>query len=242
MQNIAVEDGFITFCCHFRYLGSFISFSLCDDYDIKKRVTSATQSMGALKNVCNSPHLDIWSKYLLFHAIPMNLLLWGCETQSMRKASSNKHEVFLHWSIWRILRISMFRVKEEQIHNAHIRRMFYDIPHVGNMIAARQLAFLGKTVRGPHNHPAQQMLTACCENVPRVGRPFLHNKDYIVKNLCLLFANVPEVTINDYSSLKNWIQEVLDKKYWNDLIECLLNRKATIPPHPNEWPRPKRSP
>jgi hypothetical protein len=75
--------------------------------------------------------------------------------------------------------------------------MFYDIPHVGNMIAARQLDFLGKTVRGPHDCPAQQMLTACCDNVQQVGRPFFYNKDYIVKNLRLLFANVPKVTINN---------------------------------------------
>ncbi len=101
--------------------------------------------------------------------------------------------------------------------------MFYDIPCVGNMIAARQLNFLGKTVCGPHDRPAQQMLTACCDNVCRVGRPFLHNKNYIVKNLCLLFASVPEVTIDDYGSLKNWIQEALNKKYWNDLFECLLD-------------------
>ena len=113
MQTIAVEDGFVTFCHRFKYLGSFVSFSLCDDYDIKKHVTSTTQSMGALKNVWDSPHLDIWSKYLLFRAIPMNLLLWGCETLSMRKALSNKLEVFLHRSIWRILCILMFRVKEE---------------------------------------------------------------------------------------------------------------------------------
>ncbi len=98
-QPIQVEDGYVTFCRHFKYLRSFISFGLCDDYDIKKQVTAATQSMGALKNIWDSPHLDIWSKYLLFRAIPMNLLLWGCETRSMRKALSNKLEVFLHWNI-----------------------------------------------------------------------------------------------------------------------------------------------
>ncbi len=107
MQTMAVEDGFVTFCRHFKYLGSFVFFSLCDDYNIKKRITAATQSMGVLKNVWGSPHLNIWSKYLLFRAIPMNLLLWGCETWLMRKALSNKLEVFLHWSIWRILCISL---------------------------------------------------------------------------------------------------------------------------------------
>jgi hypothetical protein len=107
-QPIQVEDGYVTFCCHFKYLGSFISFGLCDDYNIEKQVTAATQSMGALKTVWDSPHLDIWSKYLLFRAIPMNLLLWGCETWLIRKALSNKLEVFLHRNIWRILCISMF--------------------------------------------------------------------------------------------------------------------------------------
>jgi hypothetical protein len=83
--------------------------------------------------------------------------------------------------------------------------MFYDIPHVSNMIAARQLNFTGKTVRGPFDRPAQQMLTACCDNTRRVGRPFLHNKDFIVRNLRLLFANIPEVTIDNYSFLRGWI-------------------------------------
>jgi hypothetical protein len=72
---ITVGDGFVSFCHHFKYIGSFVSFSLCDDYDIEQCVTAATQSMGDLKNVWNSPHLDIWSKYLLFCAIPMNLLM-----------------------------------------------------------------------------------------------------------------------------------------------------------------------
>ena len=114
--------------------------------------------------------------------------------------------------------------------------MFYDIPCGGNMIAASQHDFLGKTIQGPHNRPAQQMLRACYDKVRRIGHPFLHSKDYIVKYLRLLFLNVPEVNIDDFGSLKNWIQEAKDKKYWGNLIECLLDRQATIPLYPDEWP------
>lgn len=71
---------------------------------------------------------------------------------------------------------------EERIRNEHVRRMFYGIPHVDNMIAAHQLDFLGKTARGQHYRPAQQMPTSCCDIVRQIERPFLHNKDYIVKN------------------------------------------------------------
>ena len=58
-QPIEVHDGFVTYCQHFKYLGSFVSFSLSNDHDIKKCVTTATRSMGALKYVWDSPHLDI---------------------------------------------------------------------------------------------------------------------------------------------------------------------------------------
>ncbi len=114
-RPITVGDGFVSLCRHFKYLGSFLSFSLCDDYDIGRRVTAATQTMGALKNDWNSPHLDIWSKYLLFCAIPMNLLLWGCETWTMRKSLSNKPEVFLHQKVQCILQVTLTRVREEGI-------------------------------------------------------------------------------------------------------------------------------
>ena len=82
--------------------------------------------------------------------------------------------------------------------------MFYNIPRVSNMIAVRQMDFIGKIIRAPSDPPAQQMLTACCDNIRPVGCPYLHSTDYIIKNLRLLFASVPEVTIDDFGSLKSW--------------------------------------
>ncbi len=135
-QPINIDEGYVTFCWHFKYLGSYISFGLTDDYDIGQQLTAANQSMGASKSMWDSPHLEIWSKYLLFCAIPMNILLWGCETWSMQKSLLDKLEVFLHCNICRILQVLMFKVKEERIKNEHVRCMFYDIPRVRNMIAA----------------------------------------------------------------------------------------------------------
>jgi hypothetical protein len=48
---IAVDNGQITFYRHVKYLGSWISYNLRDDFDINKQLTSATQLMGALKTV-----------------------------------------------------------------------------------------------------------------------------------------------------------------------------------------------
>jgi len=94
--------------------------------------------MGTLKEVwrIHTSNLDTYSKYLLFRAIPMNFLLWGCEDWSLRQDLLRQLEVFLHRSIHRILHISITQVQEERIQNDKIRRLFYDIPCVINMIAA----------------------------------------------------------------------------------------------------------
>jgi len=63
--------------------------------------------------------------------------------------------------------------------------------------------------------------------------------NYIIKNLHLLFANVPEVTINDFGSLKSWIQEALHKKYWTQLADWLTNQHSSLPSRPDDWPRPR---
>ena len=119
--------------------------------------------MGKLKEVWRNPHLDAYNKYLLFRAIPMNLLLWGAETWTLRKSQLDKLEVFLHRSIRRILQISMSTVREQRLNNDNdkVRRMFYSIPCIRNMIIARQMDFDGKMIRGPPDRPSRNMITAC---------------------------------------------------------------------------------
>ena len=79
-------------------------------------------------------------------------------------------------------------------------------------------------MRAPPDRPAQRILTAAsCDNTHLVGRPFFHNKDHIMKNLRLLFSEVPEFTINDFGSLKLWIREASDAAYWTQLVKCLTD-------------------
>jgi hypothetical protein len=138
-------------------------------------------------------------------------------------------EVFLHCSIRQILHISLVQVQEHHICNEKIRQMFYDIPCVVNMIAARQLGFLGKVVQGPHESPARWMLTACCQHKRKCKCPYLHSKDVIVQNLRPLFAQIPEVVIDNYGSVKDWFKEASHESYWTVLVRCLLDKQAPLP-------------
>jgi hypothetical protein len=142
--NFPVTDGFVSFTQTFCYLGSLINYSLRNGNDITAMIASATAAMGALKEIWHNPHLDIYNKYLLFCAIPMNLLLWGAETWSLCKTQLDQLEIFLYCSIRRILQILMTKVKEDQIRNEKVHKLFYSIQCVRNMIAAHQANLLGK--------------------------------------------------------------------------------------------------
>ena len=72
----------------------------------------------------------------------MNLLLWGAETWLLQKLKLDKLEVFLHGSIRCILQILMTKVQEQHLCNGKVHDMFYSIPCVRNMIAARQMDFV----------------------------------------------------------------------------------------------------
>ncbi len=131
---------------------------------------------------------------------------------------------------------------EGWIRNTKIRDIFYDIPDVEHMIAARQLDFIGKAIRGPHDWLSRCMITACCKLQRRVGRPQTHTKNTMVQNLQLLFKNVPTTTIDRYDGSKDWINEASDEKYWTALVQCLLHSDAPLPERPPTWgPTPGRS-
>ena len=153
----------------------------------------------------------------------MNLLLWEAEPWSLRKSQLDKLEVFLHCSIRRILQISMSTVREQQLHNDKVRQMFYSIPCVRNMIAVWQMVFVGKLIRGPPDRPSCNMITACCDHKRRVGCPQTTGKNFMVEILCLLFQDVPTVTIDRYGSLRSWIHEASNKMYWCQLVKRLLH-------------------
>ena len=75
--------GVITFTKHFKYLGGYCSYSLKDDYDVNERLSQASSAMGVLNTFWADAAVDDYSKYLIFRAIPCNLLLWGCESWAL---------------------------------------------------------------------------------------------------------------------------------------------------------------
>jgi len=89
------------------------------------------------------------------------------------------------------------------------------------------------------------MITSCCTNLGcnetrRDGRPQMTEKNNIVKNLLLLFKDIPLKRIDQYGSIKHWLKhwthEASNEKYWNQLIKRLTHHPETpLLERPEEW-------
>ena len=84
-KDIIDDFGFITLTREFKYLGSIISYNVDDYSDISLRIKKANQAMGVLKFFWDSENIDKSAKVQIYLAIPINLLLWGCQTWALTK-------------------------------------------------------------------------------------------------------------------------------------------------------------
>ena len=157
--------------------------------------------------------MDIKSKYLIFTAIPCNLLIGGSESWDLLTSLLSKLEVFLHRSVRRILVIKMTEVKEERIRNAEVTERFFNTPNIQNQIAKRQLTFIGKVVRNLDLQLPTKLLTAWCNHKQKRGGVLHSNRKYILQNIALILPCIGKTGI-----MSKWVHYALDNGYWKYLI------------------------
>ena len=132
--NIPVAQGHVSFTDSFRYLGTLITTDLKEDKEIKTRITKATQSMGALCDFFRNKDLDLRTKLLIYLAIPVKNVLWGCDSWGCTQVHTDRLNAFHHKSIRSILGIDMHQVKEERIKNEKVREMFFNMRPMDDII------------------------------------------------------------------------------------------------------------
>eukprot|EP00956_Cyclotella_meneghiniana_P016926 scaffold27205_cov37-Cyclotella_meneghiniana.AAC.1 len=155
------------------------------------------------------------------------------------------------------------KVREEEITNQQIRKMFHNLPDARSLIAAHTLKFVGKNLRHPDpNHTPKLLLTAWINNKRPCRGVLTTNKKSIQKALQTLysansatdpFRGAP-CPIDNKGSFGLWLDDALDKDKWEWLIDCQLrkphlkinqpnsrrrnNNDENIPPPPPPSPRP----
>ena len=145
--------------------------------------------MGMLKHVWENTHIDLYSKYPFFVAMPLNLLLWGCENWAIKRTLYKDLDIFIHQSIRHIIGIGILQVKDERISNKKLRKIFYNILDASRLNAVKQLNFIGKIVRREDSFFPKQLLTAWVNNKRKRGGVLTTNRKSIVNALELLYPD-----------------------------------------------------
>ena len=223
LENIQVEQGFVSFTNCFKYLGSIISSNLNDEIDIDARISQANKAMGALRGYFRCPQVNLHSKRLIYLAIPINLVLWGVESWALTERCYKKLQVFHTRSIRSILQINMTQVEEERITNHQILKRI-DIPSMENIIAKRQLKWLGKIARMEESRLPIKMLS-CWLPTPRPAhKPHTTNRNSLVRSLQILDPNISKQGI-----LAEWFPSAQNEEEWNQRIENIFVNEKEPP-------------
>ena len=230
-DSVKVAYGYVTFCHHFKYLSTWVSYYLRDDYNTTKRVAAANTTMGSLGKFRDDPHVNMYLKYMVFRSIPCNLLLWGCKSWTLRQSLLNTLDVFLHHNNRQILGINVTKVRDMRINNISIRIMFYNIPCIRNQVVLQQLSYVGKIFQHKDSHVPTRLLTAWSNYPRKHGRPLLTNKMSLARKLQIIVLDV-----YDTGSLLRWVFHALDTGQWHNLLATLKHTTNMRPYGPPNTP------
>ena len=133
----------MSFCERFKYLGSWITYDLSDDFDVNCRINAARQQFYAWRlGIFQNRDMPLEIRVKFYKAVIVNTLLWGCETWGMTARHRRQLESFHHTCLRSILRIS----RMQRISNSEIRERA-NISTMRDMYELRRARYLHKIAR-----------------------------------------------------------------------------------------------
>jgi hypothetical protein len=128
------SDGMhrIEYTDEFKYLGCILTPDLLDNKEILKRIKQAKAQIALLDNLFKSKACT-WVKKLVFQSIPVNTLLFGCETWTLTESNKKKLSSAYHDGLRKVLGLRMSTVEKYRIRNEHVRNKL-GVPHILDIV------------------------------------------------------------------------------------------------------------
>ena len=127
----------------FKYLGSMINATGESSEEIRNRISSAWNVFLQLKNsLWKRSEISPRTKLRVYEAMVLSVLLYGCETWSLKAAEASNLDVFHHKCLRYILGIRL----SDRVSNEEVRRRGGDHPFVSEVVKMRRLMWFGHTM------------------------------------------------------------------------------------------------
>jgi hypothetical protein len=209
------ENHFFSFCKNFKYLGTNFSPKLDNSNDIKKRIDQAQRAYYALnRNVLRNNKIPIHLRHRIYNAIVVNLLLWGCESWALKEEDCRKLEVCHHRCLRRMLKITIYQVKEEKISNKEVRKKLNNCYTISQMIELRRARWLEKISHMNDKRAPRKLIVAWIPNVRPTGKP--------QQTIRHGYATTLQDNLNISPDLREWIPMAQNHARWASHVETNL--------------------
>lgn len=202
--NITISDTTLEEVDHFSYLGSVLSKQGTSGQDVINRLCAAHAAFGRLSRrvFCNK-HLTVHTKLMVYQAVVISTLLYGCETWTLYRQDIKKLEHFHQQKLRSIMKIKW----EDHITNISVLEKA-GVNSIEAHIVGHRLRWTGHILRMNDDRLPRQMLYSelCTGTRPR-GAPLKRYKDQLKQTMKMTNIN-----------LQTWEESAMDRSLWRRTI------------------------
>jgi hypothetical protein len=212
----------IEYTDEFKYLGCILTPDLLNDKEILKRTKQAKAQIALLDNLFKSK-ASTWVKKLVFQSVPVNTLLFGCETWTLTESNKKKLSSTYHDGLRKVLGLRMNTVEKFRIRNEHVRNKL-GVPHILDIVKKRQHDFLGKIANMHTENLQRQFLGAWIPKARPVGAPKYSMRHTHTETLRSTLGE--EVITTPHAKLAEWTKLTRDQNMWKKLSRNWLTNQV----------------
>jgi hypothetical protein len=207
---IVYDDGtYVHFVEEFKYLGSYIHYSLQDDLDIQKRIAQASSIFGSLRAcIFSRTQVSYEAKRAAYVALVLPVLLYGCECWAVSSAMLLKLESFHHRCVRTLSGTNLWNAREQHVKTVTLLERL-GVRSLKYYVHRRTLRWLGHVARMPFDRLPRKMLTAWVHAPRFKGQKSLYYGSYVLK--CLERAGIDAATWFDLAQDRNAWRKTLNE-------------------------------
>jgi hypothetical protein len=166
-KELELEGRQIENVKEFEYLGSLMTWDNDCTTEIKRRIGKATGAMASFKNIWNSRNISMETKIGIIRICIFSVLLYGCETWTLKKNDQDRLLAFEMRCYRRILHIRW----QQKIRNEEVRRRAKTPRNIVQMVMKRKLNLFGHICRMGHGRLLKTVVFGMMDGPNRRGRP-----------------------------------------------------------------------
>lgn len=193
----------------FNYLGSQISADGDSSQEIKRRLLLGRKAMSNLDKVLRSRDVNLTTKIRIVKAMVFPVVMYGCETWTIRKAERRKIDSFELWCWRKLLRVPWTAKRT----NRSVLQQIKPDCSLEGMILKQKLTYFGHIMRR-HDALEKTLMLGKIEGTRRRGRQGMRWID-----------GITEVMDSKLESLREIVQ---DRRNWRSLVHGVTKSRKRL--------------